>query len=563
MILGFIKNIMFIMNNINKIILILSLSSVIYIPYLHSEPKYVRLSYTDDTSTTINITWNTDVDTESIVKFGKQSGNYTQTVLGTSFKANGALNFIHEVKLTGLEPSTTYYYIAGGTSDGFSKEGSFKTGPIQDTNCATFSFGYLGDNRPDPTFGGGENWPKILDQCAAHNPDFTINGGDLIIDGDQIDQWIKFLGWTEKVFNRIPFMPTIGNHDDGPGSGDSANYNQIFALPRSSGTYGSNTEDYYYFTYGNAIFISLSTQTFKDGSIPFEKQAKWLDEVLTNNPRKWKFIYYHHPTYTKNVVFDISHPPNEVNQNAALVPIFDKHHIDIVFTSHNHWYERYEPSACANAGKPSSEQPCSVGANNFDKGTVYVVSGGAGAFTIPGMLCGTQSGRAKCSGDHHYIIVTIKNETLTYEAYSAYPQQNKILDSFAITKTKDNCIVALDAGYEDIIQDAGSDIVSEDIYTNDVVDTFTSDIIADDIISERDEILYEDTLEDTLCDTLPDDTRDEIQFLDIGISDTTSVVDIISDLTLIDSHIADISVQKDGTRSDSDESTGCGCSILE
>ena len=74
-------------------------------------------------------------------------------------------------------------------------------------------------------------------------------------------------------------MPCIGNHDNGPGEGDTANYNQIFALPRSQGTYGSGTEDYYYFTYGNAIFAVLSTETFKGGAVPFATQADWLERL--------------------------------------------------------------------------------------------------------------------------------------------------------------------------------------------------------------------------------------------------------------------------------------------
>jgi len=63
-------------------------------------------------------------------------------------------------------------------------------------------------------------------------------------------------------------MPCLGNHDTGPGSGDGANYNRLFALPRSIGPHGSGTEDYYAFTYGNAVFVSLSTESFKGGAIP-------------------------------------------------------------------------------------------------------------------------------------------------------------------------------------------------------------------------------------------------------------------------------------------------------
>ncbi len=401
-------------------------------------PTSLRLSYTGDTSTSMTAAWNTPAGTPTTeVQYGTSSGLYTSTVTGVSTLATGALGFVHEVELTGLTPDTTYYYIAGDPTDGYSQERSFTTGLVQDPLCGVFSFVFVGDNRPDPTFGGGENWPQILGESAQHGPRFVLNGGDLVIEGDDIGQWVDFLGWTSPVASVIPFMPCIGNHDDGPGEGDTANYNQIFALPRSQGTYGSGTEDYYYFTYGNAIFISLSTESFSGGAIPFQDQADWMDDVLTQNPRKWKFVFYHKPTYTHEVFFSISHEPNENDQNAAFVPVIDAHHVDAVFTSHNHWYERWEPSNCSTQGNPGSSDPCP--SSGFSTGTVYYVSGGAGAFTIPEFLCGSPSGRAACSGDHHYILVSIDDETATLETWAAYPQTNQVIDSIVITKSADNC----------------------------------------------------------------------------------------------------------------------------
>ncbi len=413
-------------------------------------PAYVRLSYTGDTASSMTVSWNTTTAAASEVKLGTSPGNYTQTVPGASFVANAGLGHVHEVTLTGLLPSTKYYYVAGDTAGGYSSEASFTTGSPDDPSCGKLRFAFVADNRPDPIFGGGQNYPQILAQAAFHQPAFVLNGGDMVIDGDQIDQWLTFLGDTEPVAKNIPFLPTIGNHDNGPGAGNGANYNQIFALPVSAGTNGSNTEDYYFFTYGNAIFVSLSTETYTGGSIPFATQAAWLDDVLTQNPKKWKFVFYHKPTYTAEAAFSISHVPNEANQNAALVPIFDKHHVDVVFASHNHWYERFEPSDCATQGTPGSDKPCSAGATGFGSGTVYVVSGGAGAFTVPSFLCGNLPGRVTCSGDHHYVLVDIENENLKLEAWGAFPQPNAVIDSVTIQKSSDQCAVFPgDAGVPD------------------------------------------------------------------------------------------------------------------
>jgi hypothetical protein len=402
-------------------------------------PKYPRLSFTGDTATTMTVAWNTDADGASEVHYGTTSGNLTLTATGTSTQANAGLGFVHEVTLTGLQPATRYYYVAGSMTDGFTPEAELRTGPVTDQACGAFTFVTMGDNRPDATFGGGENWVQILGQAWTQQPAFVLNGGDLVLEGDRIDQWQDFMLRTSPVIANVPFMPCIGNHDTGPGEGDGANYNQLFALPRATGTYGSNTEDYYYFTFGNAIVAVISTHTFDAGTPRFQQQADWLDEVLTQNPRKWRFVAYHGPSYSNQVIFDISHAPNEYGHNAALVPVIDAHHVDVVFTSHNHWYERFHPSACATAGTPGSSSPCSVGAGNFAAGTVYYVTGGAGAFTIPGLLCGVNAARAKCSGAHHYIKTIIDDETATLETWSAFPQSHEIIDSITITKSADAC----------------------------------------------------------------------------------------------------------------------------
>ncbi|MBE7485041.1 MAG: metallophosphoesterase family protein [Polyangiaceae bacterium] len=426
---------------------VLFLGTIAFAGSALAAPQYARLSYTADPQNSVAVAWNTTANTSGEVQYGTASGSYTKTVTAKTTQANAGLGYIHEAELTGLTPNTKYYYIAGATADGFTGEASFTTGPVPDPSCGSVKFSFLADNRPDPIFGGGENWPQIMGQAANHKPAFMLNGGDLVIDGDKIDQWLKLLGWTSPVAKSIPFMPAMGNHDTGPGAGDGANYNQIFALPRSTGPNGSNTEDYYYFTYANAIFVSLNTENHKTGSIPFADQAAWLDGVLTANPKKWKFVYFHKPVYTTGTA--VSHPPNEEKQNAAFVPVFDKHHVDVVFQSHNHWYERFEPSACATKGNPGSSNPCSVGATNFAQGTVYIVSGGAGAFTVPAFLCGNTAGRAKCLDPHHYVLVDIKNETMKVETWGAFPQANQVIDTITVTKVPDPlCGTPPDAGVD-------------------------------------------------------------------------------------------------------------------
>ncbi|MFO8074448.1 MAG: metallophosphoesterase family protein [Polyangia bacterium] len=452
----------------------LAASAALAAPAAVGDPVYLRLSYIDDASSSMTVTWHTAGPADSEVRYGTSPGDYTSTTVGDSF-ASSVVEFghIHQVTLTGLEPETVYYYVAGSEEDGWSTEHSFVTAPPADLACGSFSFVFLGDNRPDETFGGGENWDAILDQAAATDPAFMLNGGDLLIDGDDVGGWLDFLGWTCDVAAEIPLMPTIGNHDNGPGEGDEAYYNQLFSLPRSSGEFGSDTEDYYFFTYANAIFVSLSTETFKGGEIPFQQQADWLDQVLTDNPRKWRIVFYHKPSYNQDALVG-GHEPNEESQNAALIPVIDEHHVDLVIASHVHWYERYHPTACATQGEPGSSEPCPVGEGNFADGTVHLVSGGAGAFTIPSVFCpiSPPPGRAVCDSSHHYLLIHIEDEVLEYQAWGAHPQNNELFDSFVITKEDEECAAADADTDSDSDSDTDTDI---DIDIDSDADADTSD----------------------------------------------------------------------------------------
>ena len=414
-----------------------------------AEPRGVHLSWSSaDTAHTMTVTWMSDsVADPSVVTYG--IGSDTQyVVVGSVVQGNEGLGAIHSMELTGLMADSEYVYRVGGTGD-WSPQFHFRTMP--ENACTPYRFIALGDNRPDTAFIPQVHWHPILTEALEAIPRFVLHSGDLVLAGEDAKQWTTFFDSSDIELGDTPFMATNGNHDDGPGDGEAANYNQLFAFPRNS---VNNMEDFYFFTTANAIFVSISTQKYGDGDPPWTMQAQWLDNVLTENPRPWKFVYLHHPNYTSHKGYDLiftqlefNHPPNEKGQNAALVPIFDKHHVDMVFAGHNHYYERFSPlkdGAGDDQGKLAS---------GFDSGTVYVITGGAGALTydnfdilgiqidLIGWVCGQATGSTICSGKHHYVVIDIDGENLKYEAW-ATAEQNwgnsgdniELIDSFNITK---------------------------------------------------------------------------------------------------------------------------------
>ena len=410
---------------------------------LVAAPRNVRLGFSDSDATNhMTVLWNTDTAGEpSFVQLGKGS-SYPLEFEGIEFPSKGVIGIVHEVVLTDLEPDEEYHYRVGGEG-GWSQDYTFRTLPVDP--CAPLRLVFLGDGRSDGDEGSSPRWPPILGEALEGQPHVVLHSGDIVHDGDVAPQWRHHLDATGAQAG-TPILYTLGNHDDDNVEGDDAMYNQVFAHPRNS---VSDTEDYWYITFGDVVVVSLSTQTFKGGTSPFQEQADWLDQVLTETNKKWKFIYFHHPLFTASLDIgfaDVGHPPNEAGQNPAFLPIIDKHHVDFVFYGHNHFYQRFKPMR----GGSDLEKGEVVGGP--EEGTYHVVTGGGGAFTyVVGMalMCGLTNGSDVCNGNHHFVEIDITGNDLTYRARQTKTQLVGTSDSNAqlieeIVYTKagvDECLV--------------------------------------------------------------------------------------------------------------------------
>ena len=113
--------------------------------------KHMRVVWHEDPVHEANILWTTDkLKTKSYIYFDKVKRNgvlkdYTHTLKAKVSPYTGTLDFRHAVKLTGLQPNTTYYFIVK-SKDLVSKEYHFKTAPNGNEEFKLF-FG--GDSRSD------------------------------------------------------------------------------------------------------------------------------------------------------------------------------------------------------------------------------------------------------------------------------------------------------------------------------------------------------------------------------------------------------------------------------
>jgi len=442
------------------------MSNLAFTLSVQASPFGVRLSWVGDPTTSMTITWNTGQKTTAMAEFStNQSGPFTQ-VQGSSQDGGPELGYIHHVELENLMPAQLYYYRVGEKDGNFSQIYTFKTASLDP--CKPTRFVALGDARAQKSkVGPAKNWPAILKEAWDEKPEFIINNGDMVRDGNNAIEWKNWLISCELAAPYIPQLLSMGNHDDGPGEGDTAHYNQVVTYPRHN---THKVEDYYYVVYHNLLLISFSTMTFKEDG--FKEQAEWLDRVLTTHQDKqWKIIFMHHPVYTSylNVLgLDVGHPSNEQEQNQRLLPIIDKHHVDLVLQSHVHWYERFRPMK----GDLSNLKD-GIPVQDYQQGTLYVTTGGAGAYTYPEtgikLACGRAKGSVKCSGYHHYMLFDVEKNRLQAKVKSTACQNftcnaknQKEIDSFEIIKhpsSNEQCLQA----EEDLDQDGHlSDVDCDD-----------------------------------------------------------------------------------------------------
>src|SRR6266446_2933072 len=116
----------------------------------------------------------------------------------------------------------------------------------------------------------------------------------------------------------VKFYAALGNHDDP---------NERFYKP-----FNMDGRRYYTFKNSNAMFFVL------DSNYMDPDQTNWLQQQLPDSGSMWKLCYFHHPLYS-HAKF---HGP-DTDLRKRLEPILEQHGVDVVFSGHDHVYERLKP----------------------------------------------------------------------------------------------------------------------------------------------------------------------------------------------------------------------------
>ncbi len=314
----------------------------------------------------------------------------------------------HRVVVDGLEPDTVYWYSAGdGTDAGWSTWQTVKTGPDRARNV---QFLYLGDAQT-----GLEGWGRLLKAAYRRHPraDFLVLAGDLVDRGNERTNWDHFFLRAAGVFDRVPLMPCVGNHeylDMGPRL-----YRAFFELPHN-GPDGIDPDLVYHFECGDAFLAVLDSTLAVSDPSQAKRQAEWLDQVLKQTRATWKFVVFHHPVYP-------SHPwRDSPAMREHWVPIFDKHHVDLVLQGHDHAYLRTYPMRANHRAEGTSQ------------GTIYLIAVSGDKFVDQGPRDYIEVGFTHKS-TYQTIDIDARMNRLSYRAWT---EDGKIVDEFTIDKPRDS-----------------------------------------------------------------------------------------------------------------------------
>jgi predicted phosphodiesterase len=182
----------------------------------------------------------------------------------------------------------------------------------------------------------------------------------------------------------VKFYAALGNHD--------ATTNVNYKLFNMDG------KRYYSFTRGDVRFFVLDTDEVDPA------QRDWIEQALQSSSDRWKICYFHHPLYS-----DGGRHGSSVDLRVILEPLFVKYGVNVVFSGHDHIYERITPQ----------------------KGIYYFVSGSGGQLR-KGDIRPSAMTAASYAQDQTFMLVEVAGDDLSFVCIS---RTGATVDSGVIHRT--------------------------------------------------------------------------------------------------------------------------------
>ena len=180
----------------------------------------------------------------------------------------------------------------------------------------------------------------------------------------------------------VEFVAVLGNHD----APESAQYP----------LWNMDGRRYFSFARGPVRFFAL------DSNILDARQLDWLEKELAGAREPWKVAYFHHPIYSNGK----RHGSN-VELRVKLEPVLLKHGVQVVFSGHDHLYERLKPQ----------------------KGIVYFVAGSSGK--LRDGVRGNDTSAFAFYQEQAFMLVEVDRNDMRFRAVS---RSGRVIDSGVVRR---------------------------------------------------------------------------------------------------------------------------------
>ncbi len=225
--------------------------------------------------------------------------------------------------------------------------------------------------------------------------DFVIMVGDNLYGGSASadDFKTKFEGpYAQLLAAKVKFYAALGNHDN-PTERNYKEWNmggqRYYTWRASPGRLGKIGSP-------GVRFFAL------DSNYMDKPQLDWVESELRKSRSEWKIAFFHHPLYSSGKTHGSS-----LDLRAQLEPLFIKYGITVVFTGHDHFYERIK----------------------VQNGIYHWVCGAGGSLRKGDIDHGSGLTDAGFDSDYSFMLVEIDGADMYFQAVS---RTGQTIDSGAV-----------------------------------------------------------------------------------------------------------------------------------
>ena len=225
----------------------------------------------------------------------------------------------------------------------------------------------------DTGTGGSDQYRLAQQLVAAHSRfpfEFVLMTGDNMYGTETARDYVnKFEAPYKPLLDAgVKFYASLGNHDD---------TDQIFYKP-------FNMDGKRFYTINPKPDLRIFAL---DSNYMAPEQTQWLEKELAGSTSRWKVAFFHHPTYSTG-----GRHGSDVVLRQTLEPLFVEHGVDVVFTGHEHFYERLKPQ----------------------QGIHYFVSGGGGKLRKNNIGGGPIHAKGFDEG-FHFMLIEIVDDVMHFQ----------------------------------------------------------------------------------------------------------------------------------------------------